>query len=152
MRVMVTGATGFTGSHTVRALIEAGHEVRALVRDRAKVARVFGDGSPVVAHAIEGDILDRKAVGQALEDVDSVVHTAALVDLRRSKAEEVLRTNLEGVRNVIGTAAERGVGPIVYVSSLAAFFDPENPPTRPCLLYTSPSPRDQRGSRMPSSA
>ena len=72
MRVMVTGATGFTGSHTVRALIEAGHEVRALVRDRAKVARVFGDGSPVVAHAIEGDILDRKAVGQALEDVDSV--------------------------------------------------------------------------------
>ena len=140
MRVMVTGATGFTGSHTVRALIEAGHEVRALVRDRAKVARVFGDGSPVVAHAIEGDILDREAVGQALEGVDSVVHTAALVDLRRSKAEEVLRTNLEGVRNVIGTAAERGVGPIVYVSSLAAFFDPENPPTRPLDLDSPLAP------------
>jgi dihydroflavonol-4-reductase len=140
MRVMVTGATGFTGSHTARSLTEAGHEVRALVRDRAKIALIFGEGSSLVAHAVEGDILDEDAVGRALEGVDAVVHSAALVDLRRSMADKVLRTNVGGVENVIGKAVERGVGSIVYVSSLAAFFDPEDPPTRPLDLDSPLAP------------
>ncbi len=131
MRVMVTGATGFTGSHTARALLAAGHEVRALVRDARKLERVFGADSPLLATAVVGDVVDRDSVERALDDCDGVVHAAALVDLRRSMAAQVLETNRLGVEHVVGGAVERGIESIVYVSSLAAFFDPHDPPTRP---------------------
>ena len=140
MRVMVTGATGFTGSHTARALLAAGHEVRALVRSPAKLQAIFGADSPVCETAVTGDVTSRDAVGRALEGCDAVVHTAALVDLRKSMAETVLDTNCRGVENVVGGAAERGLRSIVYVSSMAALFDPETNDGRPLSVETPLAP------------
>ena len=126
MRVMVTGGTGFTGSHTVRRFLEQGHRVRLLVRDADKVRRVFdplGIGFPR-EDVIVGDILDAVAVEHAMEGCDAVFHSAALVDMRRSMARRVLETNRRGVDLVVGGACRRGLPAIVYVSSISVFFEP----------------------------
>ena len=124
MRVMVTGGTGFTGSHTVRALVAAGHEVRLLVRDREKVKRVFSRDGFMPSDVVVGDVVDETAVADAMRGCDAVFHAAALVDLRRKLAQRVLDTNKAGVERVIGGAAKRGLPSIVYVSSMSVFFQP----------------------------
>lgn len=133
MKVLVTGGTGFTGSHTVRALVAAGHEVRILVRDPAKLRRVFEPHGFVPADVAVGDMTDSNAVEQALAGCDGVVHTAALVDLRRAAAHLVEDSNARGVELIIGGAARRRLSSIVHVSSLAAFFVPGGPPLSPEL-------------------
>ena len=133
MKVLVTGGTGFTGSHTVRALVAAGHEVRLLVRDAAKVPRVFVPHELALGELVVGDMTDSAAVERALAGCDGVVHSAALVDLRRSAARLVEETNARGVELVVGGAAKRGLPSIVYVSSLSVFFAPGGPPVSPEL-------------------
>ncbi len=123
---MVTGGTGFAGSHTVRSYLAAGHSVRMLVRDAEKVRRVFdpfGIGIPE-QDVIVGDITDEASVQRAMEGCDAVYHGAALVDMRRSMAQRVLETNLRGVEHVVGGAFRRGLPRIVYVSSMSVFFAP----------------------------
>ncbi len=131
MRVMVTGGTGFTGSHTVRALHAAGHEVRLLVRDRDKVRRVFERDGFVPSDVVVGDVIDEASVAEAMRGCDGVFHAAALVDLRRSMAQRVLDTNAAGVERVIAGAAKRGLPSIVYVSSMSIFFRPSAVPLTP---------------------
>ena len=130
MRVMVTGGTGFAGSHTVRRFLELGHSVRMLVRDRDKVRRVFDsfDIGFADADVVEGDMVDESAVGLAMQGCDAVFHGAALVDMRRSMAEQVLAKNRRGVELVVGGAVQRGLPSIVYVSSLSIFFTPGSGP------------------------
>ena len=126
MRVMVTGGTGFAGSHSVRRFLERGHTVRMLVRDADKVRRVFDPldiGFPS-EDVIVGDIVDSEAVDRAMEGCDAVFHGAALVDMRRSMARKVLETNRRGVELVVGGAHRRGLPSIVYVSSMSVFFEP----------------------------
>ncbi len=96
MKTLVTGGTGFTGKHTVRALIAAGHQIRLLVRDPARVRRVFEPHGFVPDDVVVGDMTDANAVDEALIGCDGMVHTAALVDLRRA-ALLVEKSNLRGV-------------------------------------------------------
>jgi nucleoside-diphosphate-sugar epimerase len=133
VKVLVTGGTGFTGSHTVGALVAAGHDVRLLVRDAAKVRRVFAPHGLEPRDVVVGDMTDPAAVEKALAGCDAVVHSAALVDLRRSAARLVEETNARGVELVVGGAARRGLARIVYVSSLSVFFVPGGPPVSPEL-------------------
>jgi nucleoside-diphosphate-sugar epimerase len=127
---MITGGTGFAGSHTVRRFLELGHSVRMLVRDREKVRRVFDpfDIGFDDTDLIEGDIVDESAVDRAMQGCDAVYHGAALVDMRRSMAEKVIATNRRGVELVVGGAVERGLPSIVYVSSMSVFFKPGSGP------------------------
>jgi nucleoside-diphosphate-sugar epimerase len=134
VKVLVTGGTGFTGSHTVRALVAAGHSVRLLVRDRAKVRAVFEpDGPDGPDDIVVGDMTDAAAVDEALAGCDGVVHAAAVVDLRRAAARLVEDTNARGVELVVGGAVRLGLPRIVYVSSLGVFFEPGGPPLSPEL-------------------
>jgi len=130
MRVMMTGGTGFVGSHTVRRFVEAGHEVRLLVRDADKVRRVFDPVGIAIPEkdVIVGDIVDENSVSRAMEGCDAVYHGAALVDMRRKMAQRVLDTNAAGVRLVVGGAVRRGLPSIVYVSSTSVFFRPGSEP------------------------
>jgi len=119
---MITGATGFVGFHTARALLQAGHEVSLLVRSRDKMEQLFGRGR--IRHFTVGDITDIGRVRKALANCDAVVHSAAMVSTHASDADAVYRTNVEGTSNVIGAALDRGVASIIHVSSVTALYDP----------------------------
>ncbi|MEM7434373.1 MAG: SDR family NAD(P)-dependent oxidoreductase [Myxococcota bacterium] len=122
LRVMVTGATGFLGSHAVRAILEAGHRVVAFVRSPDKASRVFGDHTKALEIA-RGDIGDEASVRGALTGCDSVIHCAATVALDAGNTpEKLIATNVRGARNVIGTALDLGIERIVHVSSVATLF------------------------------
>ena len=122
LRVMITGGTGFIGSHTAAALIEAGHEVRLLARDREKVARVYGEWNLPVPECVVGDITDSDQVALALSGCNAAVHAAALVALEAGNAGLVRRSNLAGVECVMGQVRE--LESVLYVSSAAALFEP----------------------------
>ena len=124
MRVLVTGGTGFVGGWTAKVIAEAGHSVRFLVRDPARldtsVARLGADVSDFAV----GDITDRVSVREALRGCDAVVHSAALVATDPRQTNEMLTTNMQGAQNVLGQAVELGLDPIIHVSSFTALFHP----------------------------
>lgn len=142
MRVMLTGATGYIGGHTAAALAAAGHEVIALVRSADRLqAMMDAFGLPLPRHVV-GDMTDADAVGDALQNAEAVVHCAAVVSLGPDDVDRMIETNAEGARVVLGSAAERGLDPIVHVSSTSALFEPgagaltvDHPPTPTPLPY-----------------
>lgn len=124
MRVLVTGGTGFVGSHTVKALQDAGHSVRLLVRDPARIKRALEPlRAGPVEHAV-GDVTDGRAVERALEGCEAVLHCASMYSYDPRRAAELRATNMAGVRTVLGLAVERGLDPIVHVSSYLALAQP----------------------------
>jgi dihydroflavonol-4-reductase len=128
MRVLVTGSTGFIGSHAARALLDAGYEVRLLARSAEKVRRVFGPELSRRFDVMPGDMTDADAVSRALEGQQAVVHAAAVVALERKHAARVLANNRRGVEVVVGGAVDAGIERVLYVSSVAALFRSGGPP------------------------
>ena len=124
MRVLVTGATGFIGAWSAKAIVDAGHDVRLFVRDPGKVASTVGTLGVGEAEVATGDITDEASVADALAGCDAVVHCAALVSTSRRHAAAMMATNVQGSSNVLGAAARLRLDPIVHVSSIAALFDP----------------------------
>jgi nucleoside-diphosphate-sugar epimerase len=122
LKVLVTGGSGFVGSHAVQALRAAGRDVRLLVRDREKAARVLGALGVAPVEMVVGDVSDAASVGAALAGCEALLHAAAAVEIGR--ASRVLAQNLAADRNVLGLAAERGLDPIVHVSSVIVLFPP----------------------------
>lgn len=114
MRALVTGGTGFVGSHLVEALRRRGDEVTALVRSPAKAAIL----APLGVTLAPGDLQDPAALTRALAGVDVVYHVAGLTAAR--SAAEFRRVNVEGTASLLDAAARTGVERFVLVSSLAA--------------------------------
>ncbi|HEU4362976.1 MAG TPA: SDR family NAD(P)-dependent oxidoreductase [Mycobacterium sp.] len=124
MRVLVTGGTGFVGGWTAKAIADAGHRVRFFVRSPARLKTTVEQlGADISDYAV-GDITNRESVRAALTGCDAVVNCAALVATDPRQTEQMLTTNLEGARNVLGGAVELGLDPIVHVSSFTALFHP----------------------------
>lgn len=125
MKVLVTGGTGFVGAWTAKAAQQAGRQVRFLVRNPDRLTTSAEKiGVDISDHAV-GDIADAAATAAALDGCDAVIHCAAMVSTDPSRADEMLHTNLEGARNVLGEAARVGIDPIVHVSSFTALFRPD---------------------------
>ena len=120
MKVLVTGGTGFVGAHIVAALIRDGHEVRMLVRRAEQVPISLEPLGVSVEDIVVGDVLDPEAVAAGLDGVDAVVHAAAVFSLDARRAAEITRTNLRATELVVGGAVERGLDPIVHISSTVA--------------------------------
>jgi nucleoside-diphosphate-sugar epimerase len=121
-RVLVTGATGLLGSHTVRALLDSGHAVKAFVRSPEKAQRVFA-GRKGPFEITKGDIGDAASVESALRGCDGVVHCAAAIAVDfANDPQALIETNVTGVRNVIGTAVDQGLRRIIHVSSIVLLF------------------------------
>ncbi len=121
MIVLVTGATGFVGSHTVAALTRSGHEVVALVRDPRKLVAcpALRDAPPATVRS--GDVTDRQSVRDAVAGCDAVVHTAGLVALDERRAAEARHVNVDGTRNVVGSALDAGAARVIHISTVALF-------------------------------
>jgi len=124
MNILVTGGTGFIGSHTAAALQRAGHRVRLLIRSKKKLDRVFGLLETPIDDFVIGDVTDSGAVARGLEDCDAVVHTAGMVSTARKDIPRVFETNVTGTRNVIDQALALGLRRIIHLSSITAVYHP----------------------------
>ena len=127
MKVLITGATGFVGAWTAKAVQDAGHHVRFLVRSPGRLDTSAAQIGVDVSDHVVGDIADSESTATALEGCDAVIHCAAMVSTDPGRAEEMLRTNLDGARNVLGRAVAAGMDPVVHVSSFTALFSPGLP-------------------------
>jgi 3beta-hydroxy-Delta5-steroid dehydrogenase / steroid Delta-isomerase len=116
-RVMVTGGSGFVGANLVAELLNRGHRVRSF--DRVP--------SPLPDHprleAMQGDICDPESVAAAVDGIDTIFHTAALIELLggRSVTDDYRRrsfaVNVGGTENLVHAAQKAGVKRFVYTSS-----------------------------------
>jgi nucleoside-diphosphate-sugar epimerase len=127
MRVLVTGGTGFIGAHTVKALVDAGHSVRLLVRSPDRIEENLAPLGVSGDDYVIGDMRDEEIVGRALDGCEAVFHAAAEVSVERRRGASVLASNPRGTEVVIDGAIARGCDPIVHVSSVAALWRPGIP-------------------------
>lgn len=120
--VLVTGGTGFIGSHTAQALVESGWRLRLLVRDQKRARTWFDKRGIHVDSYVVGDISSAADMQRAVEGCEAVVHAAAVVGLDAKDAAETDRINVAGTQNVVGAALAAGVKTIIYVSSASALY------------------------------
>jgi dihydroflavonol-4-reductase len=113
MLALVTGASGFIGSHLIRALKAVGFEVRALVH-KTPLAEIPG------ISAVVGDILDEEALAEAMVGVDFVFHLAAAVGSAVNGAQAFQKTNVNGTEAVLAAARKAAVRRVVHFSSIGA--------------------------------
>ena len=114
MRVLLTGGSGFIGGHIARALADAGHDLRLLLRPTSDTALV-GD---VDFERVVGDLRQPQTLAAACEGIEAVVHAAAV--LRAVRQGDFMRANREGTGNLASAAASAGVERFLYISSIAA--------------------------------
>jgi nucleoside-diphosphate-sugar epimerase len=124
VKVLITGGTGFVGAWTAKAVQDAGHHTRFLVRNPNRLRTSAEQIGVDVSDRVTGDIADADSTAEALDGCDAVIHCAAMVSTDPRRAEEMLHTNLEGARNVLGGAVAAHLDPIIHVSSFSALFRP----------------------------
>jgi NAD dependent epimerase/dehydratase len=123
MKVLVTGADGFIGSHLVEALLASGHDVRAFVLYNSFNSWGWLDhASPAIRKQLDvfaGDIRDPHGVRQAMSGCDAVLHLAALIAIPYSyhSPDTYVDTNVKGTLNVLQAARELGVARVVHTST-----------------------------------
>jgi dihydroflavonol-4-reductase len=120
VRVLVTGATGFTGGHLARTLASRGYAVRALVRGD----RVVGDH----IETVQGDLRDPESIRRAAAGVDVIYNIAALYRQAGLRDEVYRSVNAEAVGTIIDAAASAGVRRVVHCSTVGVHGDIEHPP------------------------
>jgi dihydroflavonol-4-reductase len=114
-KTLVTGATGFIGSHVAKLLVRRGDDVHVAVRKGSSERALTG--LPVTT--IHTDVLDRRAVRRAMRGVERVFHLAGTTSLTMPR-ERIFALNVEGTRIVLEEALRAGVERLVYTSSVAA--------------------------------
>jgi UDP-glucose 4-epimerase len=122
MKILVTGGSGFIGSHIVELYQDRAEEIRVL--DNLRTG--YRHNLHGLRHTfIEGSITDRGLVRQAVEDVDHIFHLAALVSVPESmeKPGECVDINVHGLLNVLEEASAAGVTKLVFASSAAVYGD-----------------------------
>jgi len=117
--ILITGGTGFLGAYIIKNLVEKGHAVRAIRRSSG--LPFFID--KVILEKVEwvdGDVLDVVSLSDAMQGVDAVIHSAAIVSFTKEKRNEMYKVNVDGTENVVNIALESGVRRLLHVSSVAA--------------------------------
>ncbi len=115
-KTLITGGTGFIGSHLARALAARGDDLRLLIRSANPAEHL----AELEFERVNGEITDRRAVRRAVAGVDRAFHVAGTTSMRRGAASKVIATNVGGTRILCEEALEAGVGRVVHCSSAAA--------------------------------
>ena len=134
--VLVTGATGFVGSHVAEAFVEAGYDVRFGARATSDLRWISSLDTERVPLDLRGKPED---LSRALRDVDVMVHAAGITRARRM--EDYHEVNAAGTERLAAAALEAGVRRIVLISSLAARGPPAAATPRAPTAAASSRPR-----------
>ena len=129
MRILVTGGAGYIGSHTVKALGRAGHEI--CVFDNLSTGHEW---AVLTGELVKGDLEDRRAIDSVFAEFrpDAVMHFAAYIQVEESVREPLkyYRNNVANTLNLLEAMRERGVGNFIYSSTAAVYGIPEHIPVR----------------------
>ena len=115
-KTLVTGGSGFLGSHVVRALAERGDHLRVLLRRGSSLDHL----SDLEIERTGGDVTDRRAVRRAMQGIDRVFHLAGTTSMRPQNRDAVFELNVKGTRIVLEEALAAEVERVVHTSSVAA--------------------------------
>ena len=114
MKLFLTGASGFVGSHVARLAADQGYQLRVLARSSSKLSLV-----PAGAEVIQGDLRAPASFAAALRGCDALIHVAADYRLWVPDPAEMYKANVEGTRELLHLAHDAGVRRVVYTSSVA---------------------------------
>ncbi len=138
MKALVTGGTGFVGSHIVHTLTAAGHTARVLHRASSRLDALDG----AAFESAPGDILDGDSLRAACDGCDWVFHVAAVADYWRADVSRMMKANVDGTRLVLEAARAAGVRRVVFTSSAAAVgIRPDGQPADESVPFNLPPER-----------
>ena len=115
MKTLVTGASGFLGSHVARQLVAQGDDVRVLLRP-ASHNRAIGDLS---LEYITGDLLDSDSLDRAVRGVQRIFHVAADYRLWAKRSRDIYASNVDGTKNLLAAAKRAAIEQFIYTSTVA---------------------------------
>ncbi len=118
-RVLVTGGTGFLGAYIIKNLVEKGIQVCA-IRRSSKTPFFMTQNVLDKVVWIDGDVLDVVSLDEAMQDVDGVIHSAAIVSFHKEQRARMYQVNVDGTANVINAAIDHNIKRFIHVSSVAA--------------------------------
>lgn len=118
-KLLVTGGTGFLGSYIIKALIAKGYAVRAIRRSNKLPFYIPKEIFDKVEW-VDGDILDVISLEEAMQGINTVIHSAAIVSFHKRDRELMYQVNVEGTANVVNAALEQNVKRLIHISSVAA--------------------------------
>ncbi|GJL66231.1 MAG: dihydroflavonol-4-reductase [Nitrospirales bacterium] len=121
MKALVTGATGFIGAAVARALLEAGTDVRVLVRHESNRKNLEG----LKVESVVGDLQDVSSLRRALDGCQHLYHVAAHYALWAKNPEIFYRVNVDGTKHLFQAAGDVGIERIVYTSTIGAIGLPD---------------------------
>jgi len=130
-KILVTGGTGFIGSHLVEALVKRGYKVRCLVREKSDVKHLKDLGVELVY----GDICDENSLKNAVQGVSVVFHLAGILGRWGVPKEVYWDIHVKGTENLLKACIENGVKRIIYCSSAGVLGPIEKPPADESYPY-----------------
>ncbi len=116
--ILVTGASGFLGSELVKQLVANGESVRIIVRPSSDISHLASIKDKI--EIMEGDILDVPSLEIAMDGIEKIYHSAAVIGYDDSFYDSMYKCNIEGTANVVNVALTKGIKKLLHVSSIAA--------------------------------
>ena len=116
--VLVTGASGFLGGELVKQLVANGEQVRIIIREKSNINHL--DAIKDKLEIFQADILDIPSLEIALEGVDEVYHSAAIISYANRNYDAMYKCNVEGTANLVNLSIEKNIKKLVHISSIAA--------------------------------
>jgi dihydroflavonol-4-reductase len=124
MKIAVTGSTGHIGNNLVRALLKLEYSVTAIYRNQQKISPL----SNLNCNKIQGNILDKSFLEQAFSNHDYVIHLAGIISVNGDPDGYVMKTNVEGTKNVVEASLKNNITKLIHFSSNHALkFDATTP-------------------------
>lgn len=123
MQVLVTGASGFAGSHIIRHLAEEGYKVRGLIEPGEEGGYI----KDLPCELVQGDLLNEPSLLPAVAHCDAVIHAAGMVSLRVLARKQMAAVNIKGTENMLIAAKAAGVKRFVHLSSIGVLGGLEEP-------------------------